>query len=108
MYVLTIISEAGENLSTLAAPLRRYPGTGEVNFEVEDKAGKMKELAETFSDGRVDWLDGVTVEYDDWWFNVRASNTEPLLRLNLEANDEATFAAARDKVMAILGTSVDK
>jgi len=108
MYVLTILSESGEKLSTLAAPLRRYPGTGEVNFEVEDKAGKMKELAETFADGTVDWLDGVSVHFDDWWFNVRASNTEPLLRLNLEANDDATFASARDKVMAILGTPVDK
>ena len=108
MYVLTIVSESGKKLSELAAPLRRYPGTGEINFEVEDKAGTMKALAERFADGRVDWLDGVTVEYDDWWFNVRASNTEPLLRLNLEANDAATFATARAAVLPLLGTPVDK
>ncbi|MFB6357380.1 MAG: phosphomannomutase/phosphoglucomutase, partial [bacterium] len=57
----------------------------EINFEVPDKQGAMKHLGEHYSDGEVDWLDGITVQYDEWWFNVRPSNTEPLLRLNLEA-----------------------
>ena len=88
--VLQVLSEhPGEPLSELVKPLRRYFTTGEVNFEVEDKKEMIKRLAQTFSDGKVDFLDGVTVEYDDWWFNVRPSNTESLLRLTLEAKTAA-------------------
>jgi phosphomannomutase len=83
--VLNILSEQKDTFSDIIAPLKRYHSTGEINFEVIDKDEKIKGLAERFSNGRVDFLDGVTVEYDDWWFNVRKSNTQPLLRLNLEA-----------------------
>jgi phosphomannomutase len=73
---------------------------------VEDKAGKIQELEERFSDGRIDHLDGVTVEYDDWWFNVRPSNTEPYLRLVLEAKSPEELARHRADLEAILGTPV--
>jgi phosphomannomutase len=102
--VLAQLSRGTTALSELVAPLRRYPNTGEVNFHVEDKDGKIEEIAAAFPDARQDRLDGITVEYDTWWCNVRKSNTEPLLRLVLEADDEATFETARGKVMAILGT----
>ncbi|MBE3099870.1 MAG: phosphomannomutase/phosphoglucomutase [Planctomycetes bacterium] len=104
MEVLTLASaRPGEPLSTLVAPLRRYFTTGEVNFEVEDKKKMVKRLAQTFSDGKVDFLDGVTVEYDDWWFNVRPSNTEPLLRLTLEAKTAALKDEMFEKLVDILG-----
>ena len=66
----------------------------------EDKAGMIRRLADAFHDGAVDYLDGVTVEYPDWWFNVRPSNTEPLLRLNVEATSAALL---EDKTQMMLG-----
>ena len=68
-------------------PLRKYQQSGEINYRVADKEALFEKLEEEFKDGEVDRLDGVTVQFDDWWFNVRASNTEPLVRLNLEATD---------------------
>ena len=73
-------------MSEVTAPLLRYAKTPEINFEVEDKAGAIAELARRFADGEIDYLDGITVQYPTWWFNVRPSNTEPLLRLVLEAD----------------------
>ena len=83
--VLNLLSQEGKPLSELIKPINRYYHTGEINFEVEDKDACIRAAAEKYSDGRVSWVDGVTVEYDDWWFNLRKSNTEPLVRLNLEA-----------------------
>ena len=94
--------------SELLVPLRRYPMTGETNFEVEDKDAKIEEIAEVFKDGEVDFVDGVTVQYDDWWFNVRKSNTEPLLRLNLEGMNQEAFEEGKRRVMKLLGEPVDK
>ena len=87
-YGLTVIASQEKPFSELIAPLQRYSHSGEINFAVDDKAGKMKEIAEKFSDAEVDHLDGVTCQYADWWCNVRPSNTEPLLRLSLEADNE--------------------
>jgi phosphomannomutase len=102
--LLGVVSEhAGQTLNELVKPLRRYMTTGEVNFEVEDKKEMIKRLAQTFSDGKVDFLDGVTVEYDDWWFNVRPSNTEPLLRLTLEAKTAERRDEMLEKLIGILG-----
>jgi phosphomannomutase len=106
--VLNVISQSDRPYSELLAPLRRYPMTGETNFEVEDKDGKIQEIAEVFADGEVDFVDGVTVQYDDWWFNVRKSNTEPLLRLNLEGMNQEAFEEGKRRVMKLLGTPVDK
>ncbi len=104
MKMLTVLSaHPGEPLSALIKPLRRYFTTGEINFEVADKEGMIKTLARTFSDGKVDFLDGVTVEYDAWWFNVRASNTEPLLRLTLEAKTAEVKDEMLEKLIGILG-----
>jgi len=101
-----ILASGDATLSERLAPLRRYRQTGEVNFEVEDKAGRMQAIAEAFSDAEIDWLDGVTVQYPEWWCNVRPSNTEPLLRLNLEATDPDAFEPAKEKVFGILGNPV--
>jgi len=85
---LTMLSDQPATLSELIAPLRRYASSGEINFSVADKDAMLKKLQDTYAKARnIDRLDGVTIEFDDWWFNVRASNTEPLLRLNVEARD---------------------
>jgi phosphomannomutase len=104
--LLNLLWKEGKPLSELVAPLRRYAKSQETNFRVEDKAGKMRQLAERFSDGRIDHLDGVTVEYDDWWFNVRPSNTEPYLRLVLEAPDEPTLERRMAELVPLLGEPV--
>jgi len=106
--VMNLLSKTGRPFSKLLAPLRRYWMTGETNFEVEDKDAKIEEIARVFEDAEIDFLDGVTVQYDDWWFNVRKSNTEPLLRLNLEGMTEAAFESGKRRVMALLGAPVAK
>jgi phosphomannomutase len=86
LLVLELLSGQGRSLSDLVGSLReRYFISGEINSEVADQDAKMKEIAELHSDAEISWLDGVSVDYPDWHFNVRPSNTEPLLRLNLES-----------------------
>lgn len=105
-------ANADRPLSALVEDLRRYHATGEINFEVEDKLAAIASLRERFADGRQDELDGITVEFGDladddwWWFNVRMSNTEPLLRLNLEARREETRDQRRAELVGLLGEPV--
>lgn len=101
--VLNVVRASGRSLGELLAPLRRYAGTGEINFHVADKEGVIRRLADEFKDGRIDTIDGISVEFPDWWFNVRPSNTEPLLRLVLEARTPALRAEAKAALLAILG-----
>jgi phosphomannomutase len=90
-------------LSTLLTSYERYVASGEINSTVADTTAKLAELKKAYADYEQDELDGLTVELgDDAWFNVRASNTEPLLRLNVEARDEPTMAKARDEVLALI------
>ena len=102
----------GRPLSELVAGLRRYHATGEVNFRVPDKEAAIAQLKSSYSGGRQDELDGITVEFGDlsdpdwWWFNVRASNTEPLLRLNLEAATAEIRDQRRDELVGLLGEPV--
>jgi len=105
--ILDLLWHSGRTMSEVVAPLRRYAKSPETNFEVEDKEAKMKELEAAYADGRVDWLDGITVEYDDWWFNVRPSNTEPLLRLVCEARTEAALAERMNELVGRIGTPVE-
>jgi phosphomannomutase len=100
--VLNVLSHRNVPMSNLISPLRRYYATGEINFEVEDKDGKIKQIAEHFKDGKIDYLDGTTVEYEDWWFNVRKSNTEPLLRLNLEGRTKKIMEHGKKLVIDII------
>ena len=102
--VLNRLSEEGRELKASADELRVYFGTGEVNFKVEDKAEKMAVIEKTFPDGEVDHLDGVTVTYPDWWVNVRPSNTEPYLRMCLEADTPEILAEKREQIVGLLGT----
>ena len=106
--MLNEIRRAGRSLFELLAPHRRYAGTGEINFRVEDKEGVIRRLAGTFADGAIDYIDGITVQYADWWFNVRPSNTEPFLRLVMEARNPELLAAAKERLLAILGCPADE
>lgn len=103
---MTILSAQDKPFSEVMAPLRRYRQSGEMNFEVEDKAGKMIEIADAFPDAEIDHLDGVTITYEDWWCNIRPSNTEPLLRLNVEANDQAILNEKIELLKSMLGEPV--
>ncbi len=102
--VLDTMRETGRPLSELIAPLKRYSATGEINFHVEDKQGMIRHLAAEFADGAIDYLDGITVQYSDWWFNVRPSNTEPLLRLVLEARTRTLMDEKKVVLLGHLGT----
>ena len=102
MFVLEALGAEGKSLSEVLAPYRKYWNSGERNTEVVDQAAKTEELAETFADGKLDWLDGLTVDYPDWWFNTRPSNTEPLLRLNVEATTAELGEAMTAKLLAII------
>ncbi len=111
--VLTVVAKTGKSMSELIKPLARYVQSGEINFNIEDKDGAMQALKEKFL-GKpgcsIDELDGVTIDCfqkDGWWVNVRKSNTEPLLRLNLEAKDKATLVKAMELITPGLGTKVD-
>jgi phosphomannomutase len=102
LLVLEAMSESDAPLSEMLRPYQRYTGSGEINSEVADQQGKIEELAATYSEGKQDRTDGLTVEFDDWWFNCRASNTEPLLRLNLEARTPELMETRRDEVLALI------
>jgi len=102
VFVLEIVSLEDRTLSEITRPFKKYYASGEINSRVEDIPAKLEEIARLYADGRVDRLDGISVEYDDWWFNVRPSNTEPLLRLNLEARTPELMEAKRDEVLAVI------
>ena len=85
LIVLEMLSKADQPLSELRKPFERYAASGEINTEVDDQTAVVERVAEHYKDARQDRMDGLTVDLGDWWFNLRPSNTEPLLRLNLEA-----------------------
>ena len=105
MHVLAALGEQDKTLADLTAEFSRYAASGEINSTVDDQAGRVDAIRETFTDraSAVDELDGLTVQLPDGtWFNVRASNTEPLLRLNVEAPTESAMAAIRDEALAVI------
>ncbi|MER6001206.1 phosphomannomutase/phosphoglucomutase [Nonomuraea angiospora] len=104
LHVLAALGEQERPLSEVVGVYSRYHASGEVNSTVADQGDALRRVREAFAArGEFDELDGLTVTGPDWWFNVRASNTEPLLRLNAEAADESTMRAIRDEVLAIVG-----
>ncbi len=108
LHALAALAESDEPLSEVLRPYSRHVSSGEINSEVQDQQAVLAELEGTWTtraDVEVDHLDGLTVNHADWWFNVRASNTEPLLRLNVEGRDEATMALVRDDILAVIRRS---
>jgi phosphomannomutase len=104
LLILELLSLRGTRMSELLEPYRsEYFISGEINSEVADPQAKLDELAERYADGRQDHLDGISVDYDDWHFNVRPSNTEPLLRLCLESLRSAEhMQERRDEVLGVI------
>ncbi|HWB72038.1 MAG TPA: phosphomannomutase/phosphoglucomutase [Egibacteraceae bacterium] len=103
VVLLEALSDSGGALSELVAPYDRYAASGEINSEVDDQQAVTEEVAEAFADeGDADWTDGLTVSGDGWWFNLRPSNTEPVLRLNVEADDPDAMARVRDRVLELV------
>jgi phosphomannomutase len=105
LLMLELVSRKGQRLSEILRPFREtYFLTGEINTPVADVALKLQELKEHYAaeGGRISHLDGISVDFDQWHFNVRPSNTEPLLRLNLEALSEETMMEKRDEVLALI------
>ena len=104
LIMLELVSVENKPLSEILAPLDKGVRSGEINSVVTDVQGKLKALEEHFGKNAqsVDHLDGITIDYGDWWFNVRPSNTEPLLRLNIEANNRELMEQKRDEVLAFI------
>jgi phosphomannomutase len=103
LLVLELLGATGRRFREIVAPLReRYHLSGEINSKVEDVPRALRRLEERYRDGRITRLDGLSVDYDDWHFNVRPSNTEPLVRLNLEAYTEADMRRRRDELLAVI------
>ncbi len=107
VHMLNILSATETPVSELIKPLKRYRSSGEINFKVEDKETMMKGLANKYSRGQYDDLDGVTIQFKDWWFNVRPSNTEPLLRLNVETKNPDLLDSRLEELKGFLGEPVD-
>jgi phosphomannomutase len=106
LVIMDQMSKARAPLSELLAPLRRYHASGEINSVVADQLEAIERIAGAYPDGRQDRMDGLTVEFDDWWFNVRPSNTEPLLRLNVEARTEDLLQEKTAEVLTLTGGTV--
>ena len=102
LFVLEQLCLADVPLSELRKPFERYVQSGEINSHVDDPARVIEEIAKAFADCRQDRLDGLTVDCGDWWFNLRPSNTEPLLRLNLEAPDAPSCEQHTREVLALI------
>ena len=102
VIVLERLSRSGGTLSELLAPLDRYAASGEINTKVSDAAKVIEHVAQRYSAHSIDRLDGLTVDLDSWWFNLRPSNTEPLLRLNLEASDDDAVESRVAEVQAVM------
>jgi len=102
LCVANIVSKSDQPLSELVKPIIRYHTSGEINSKVTDTSAVLERLKTKYSDGHLLELDGISVEYDDWWFNVRSSNTEPLIRLNLEAKTKTTMEEKRDELLSVI------
>jgi phosphomannomutase len=103
LHVLAMAGRSDQPLSELVARFDRYAASGEINSQVADQQAVMEKVAAAFAGrGTQDWLDGLTVAGADWWVNVRPSNTEPLLRLNVEARRASDMAALRDETLGLI------
>ncbi len=102
LVLLQVISESGKKVSEIKKELSPYAKLPEINFEIENKQAVLDTIKEKYSDGKQDYLDGITVEYDNWWFNLRPSQTEPLLRLAIEADDDQLLEQKKKELTALI------
>lgn len=101
--VINVLNQTGQSLAELIAPLKRYFGSGEHSFRCDNPRPIIEKLARHYADAKIDYLDGITVQYEHWWFNVRPSITEPFIRLTVEADDAGLLASRLQEVSALLG-----
>ncbi|MBI2055523.1 MAG: hypothetical protein HYT42_01380 [Candidatus Sungbacteria bacterium] len=102
LQLLKAFAREGKPLSEVILPFQKYVQSGELNFRVADSAATIEKIAGHYADGKQSRLDGLTVEYDDWWFNIRKSNTEPIVRLNVEAIDSAVLSRQQAELAALI------
>jgi phosphomannomutase len=102
LQCLEVFSDAGKPVSEVIAPIDHRARSGEINSHVRDIPAKLREIEKRYADAQIDHLDGVTVQYPDWWMNVRPSNTEPLLRLNVEGDTPELMSRKRDEALALI------
>jgi phosphomannomutase len=103
LVMLSVLTASGQKMSELRSEVERYSASGEINFRVKDQQAAVDRIEAAFPDAGIDRLDGLSVDAGDFWFNVRASNTEPLLRLNVEAGDDDAVDSAVSRIQAIIG-----
>ena len=106
LHALAALAQSEQTLSEVLQPYQRHVSSGEINSRVSDQDAVLAQIKDRYHDAEgvtVDELDGLSVIAADWWFNVRASNTEPLLRLNVEGKDTATMEQVRDEALTIIG-----
>ena len=104
LHAIAALGESNSTMSELLAPFNRYISSGEINSKVADTAQATDLVRKSYaaSNVQIDELDGLTVNGDSWWFNLRPSNTEPLLRLNVEASTQAQMESVRDAVLSVI------
>jgi phosphomannomutase len=102
IWMLNFLASKNASLSTLVEPLRKYHSTGEINVQIQDKESVFNALEKFYTDANIDYLDGLTVQYKSWWFNLRPSNTEPVIRLNMETDDVKTLEKKKKEVLEIV------
>ncbi len=99
IYILNILEESKKKLSELVSVVSKYPRSEEINLEVEEKELVLEKLEAMYEDGKINHMDGLSVEFSDWWFNIRMSNTEPVIRVNIEADDKDILKEKRKKIL---------
>ncbi|OGZ21216.1 MAG: hypothetical protein A2922_01035 [Candidatus Nealsonbacteria bacterium RIFCSPLOWO2_01_FULL_43_36] len=102
LKIIEEVSKTGKKISELVKDFAVYYHSGEINFKINDKKGALKALEDKFKDGKILKIDGLRIDFEDWWFNVRPSNTEPLLRLVLEAKTKKLLAEKKEELLALL------
>lgn len=108
VMILNLLNETGKTMSRLSDELKKYYHSGEINSDVKDKEAILDKLKEVYADGKLDEMDGIRIDFEDWWFNVRPSNTEPKLRLNLEAKNRELMERKRDEILNIIRSKTNK
>lgn len=102
IMILNLLNETDQKMSALTADLKKYFRSGEINSEVSDKQAVFSRIKEQYAAGTLNELDGLRIDFPDWWFNVRASNTEPVIRLNVEATSQTVMVEKRDELLSLI------
>ena len=106
VILLQVLSEHNKSLSEIVSPFHKYYKAHEINIEVEDAEALIRKIKEEFKEAKQDELDGITIEFEKWWFNVRSSNTEPLVRITIEGETEEIMEKEKDKLISFINKNL--